>query len=177
MVRDKCSCVRNDFDKNFIAAFHLFFYLTVYSILLKELLQLHIEIQALCLYFLGIKVWPSTPRLKYDHQVAGDCNKMAEIFLQTKKKTLPFFQNQSITHLGATYIPVQWWNSERFGVITRQLQAAKCSLSSQIFLYIFILLENLRLQYCCTQCVETFARFAFYTVRKAYGNFMFNVGM
>jgi hypothetical protein len=37
----------------------------------------------------------------------------------------------------------RWWNSERFVVITRQLQAAKCSLSCQLFRHIFILLENL----------------------------------
>jgi hypothetical protein len=43
-----------------------------------------------------------------------------------------------------TLYRVQWWNSERFGVITRQLQAAKCSLSCQRFGHIFTLLENLR---------------------------------
>jgi hypothetical protein len=36
--------------------------------------------------------------------------------------------------LGGT---VLWWNSERFVVITRQLQAAKCSLSCQLFRHIF----------------------------------------
>jgi hypothetical protein len=53
-----------------------------------------------------------------------------------------------------------WWNSERLGVITRQLQAAKCLLSCKIFLHIFILLENLRLQYV----IETFVRFACYSL-------------
>jgi hypothetical protein len=46
---------------------------------------------------------------------------------------------------------VQWWNPERFVVITRQLQAAKCSLRCQLFHQIFILLKNLRFQHCCTQ--------------------------
>jgi hypothetical protein len=35
----------------------------------------------------------------------------------------------------------QWWNSERFVVITRQLQAAKCSLSFQLFRHILNLLD------------------------------------
>jgi hypothetical protein len=46
----------------------------------------------------------------------------------------------------------QWWYSVRFVVITRQLQADKCSLSSQLFGPIFPLLEDLRFLYCCTQC-------------------------
>jgi hypothetical protein len=37
-------------------------------------------------------------------------------------------------------------------VITWQVQAAKCSLSCQLFRHILILLKNLRFQYCCTQC-------------------------
>jgi hypothetical protein len=36
---------------------------------------------------------------------------------------------------------IQWWNSEKFAVITRQLQAAKCSLSCQLFCHIFNLLD------------------------------------
>jgi hypothetical protein len=52
----------------------------------------------------------------------------------------------------------QWWYSERFVVITRPLEAAKCSLSSQLFGHIFTLLENLRFPYCCTQCKQTFVR-------------------
>jgi hypothetical protein len=36
---------------------------------------------------------------------------------------------------------VWWWNSERFVVITRQLQAVKCSLSCQLFRHIFDLLD------------------------------------
>jgi hypothetical protein len=38
----------------------------------------------------------------------------------------------------------QWWYSERFEVNTRQLQAAMCALSSQLFGSVFTLLENLR---------------------------------
>jgi hypothetical protein len=34
-----------------------------------------------------------------------------------------------------------WWNSERFVVIIRQLQAAKCSLSCQLFHHMFNLLD------------------------------------
>jgi hypothetical protein len=44
----------------------------------------------------------------------------------------------------------QWWYSERFVVITRQLQAAKCSLISQLFGHVCTLLENLRFPYWCT---------------------------
>jgi hypothetical protein len=36
---------------------------------------------------------------------------------------------------------IQWWNSERFVVITRQLQAAKCSLSWQLFRHVVNLLD------------------------------------
>jgi hypothetical protein len=50
----------------------------------------------------------------------------------------------------------RWWYSESFVVITRQLQAAKCSLSSQLSGHIFTLLENLRFPYCCTPCKQTF---------------------
>jgi hypothetical protein len=46
-----------------------------------------------------------------------------------------------------------WWYSERFVVITKQLQAAKCSLSSQLFGHIFTIL---RFSYCCTQYKQTF---------------------
>jgi hypothetical protein len=53
---------------------------------------------------------------------------------------------------------VQRWYSERFVVNTRQLQAAKCALSNQLFGHIFTLLENLRFPYCCTQCQQTFVR-------------------
>jgi hypothetical protein len=34
-----------------------------------------------------------------------------------------------------------WWNSERFVVITKQLQAVKCSLSCQLFRHRFNLLD------------------------------------
>jgi hypothetical protein len=47
-----------------------------------------------------------------------------------------------IFFLNSSTISVQWWYSERFLVITRQLQAAKCSLRSQLFGHTFTLLEN-----------------------------------
>jgi hypothetical protein len=64
--------------------------------------------------------------------------------------------------------------SERFLVITRQLQAAKCSLSSQLFGHTFTLLENLRFPYCSTQFKETFVRFACSSLGPCIKNLLLN---
>jgi hypothetical protein len=67
-----------------------------------------------------------------------------------------------------------WWYSGRFVVITRQLQAAKCSLSRQRFGHIFILLENLRFPYCCTQRKQTFVRLVCSSLGPRIKNLLFN---
>jgi hypothetical protein len=67
-----------------------------------------------------------------------------------------------------------WWYSERFVVITRQLQAAKCSLSSQLFGHIFTLLENLRFPYCCTQGQQKFVRLVCSALGPCIKNLLFN---
>jgi hypothetical protein len=68
----------------------------------------------------------------------------------------------------------QWWYSERFVVITRQLQAAKCSLSSQPFGHKFTLLENLRFPYCCTPCKQTFVWLVCSSLGPFVKNLLFN---
>jgi hypothetical protein len=70
-------------------------------------------------------------------------------------------------------VGILWWYSERFVVITRQLQAAKCSLS-QRFGHIFTLLENLRFPYCCTQCQQTLVRLVCYSLGPCIKNILFN---
>jgi hypothetical protein len=55
--------------------------------------------------------------------------------LITKQLKLYFTILQEYTN--SVLLQQQWWNSERFVVITRQLQAAKCSLSRQLFHHIF----------------------------------------
>jgi hypothetical protein len=67
-----------------------------------------------------------------------------------------------------------FWYSERFVVITRQLQAAKCSLSSQLFGHIFTLLENLRFPYCCSRCKPTFVRLVRSSLGPCIKNLLFN---
>jgi hypothetical protein len=67
-----------------------------------------------------------------------------------------------------------WWYSERFVVITRQLQSAKCSLSSQPFGHIFTLLENLRFPYCCTHCKQMFVRLVCSSLGPCIKNLLFN---
>jgi hypothetical protein len=53
----------------------------------------------------------------------------------------------------------QWWNSERFVVITRQLQAAKCSLTCQLLVTYSLYLKICHSPFCCTRCKQTFFRF------------------
>jgi hypothetical protein len=66
------------------------------------------------------------------------------------------------------------WYSERFVVITRQLQAAKCSPRSQLFGHVFTLLENLRFPYCCTQCKQMFVRLLCSSLGPCVKNLLFN---
>jgi hypothetical protein len=67
-----------------------------------------------------------------------------------------------------------WWYSKRFVVITRQLQAAKCALTSQLFGHIFTLLESLRFPYCSSQCKQTFVWLLCSSMGPCIKNFSFN---
>jgi hypothetical protein len=82
---------------------------------------------------------------------------------------IPFTLNYS-----RDYRTALWWYSERFVVITRQLLAAKCSLSRQLFGHIFTLLENLRFPYCCTPCKQTFVRLVCSSLGPCIKNLLFN---
>jgi hypothetical protein len=87
------------------------------------------------------------------------------------------FQNSGLGSVSVNFwdpVQDQWWYSERFVVITRQLLAAKCSLSSQLFGHIFTLLENLRFPYCCTPCKQTFVRLVCSSLGPCIKNLLFN---